>query len=807
MNESQDTIQHEHRLGPEELYHACSLARFGFTSTAELEPLSTTIGQDRALQAIEFGVEMKHGSFNLYVMGSPGLGRHTLVREALQGHAETAPNPSDWCYVGNFQRPHNPQILKVPAGIARQLRSDLRQLVEDLLVAIPAAFQGDEYQRRHQEIIEEFKAEEEAAAQELGRAAAERSIVLLRGPTGYTLTPQKDRKALSPEDFDALPQEEKEKFLASLEEMKRKLKETMSRVPEWQHRLQNRQRELDRETMKLTVTQFLAVIEKRYEEYANVVAYLQAVEADIIENVEQFRRLDESGEQIFSADDEAFHRYQINILVDNAETRGAPIVFEDNPTYQNLVGRIEHIAHMGTLLTDFTLIKAGALHRANGGFLVLDAEKLLMNPYAWDGLKRALNAQEIRIESLERQLSLVSTISLEPQPIRIDLKVVLIGSRQLFYLLKEYDPEFALLFKVAADFSEELPRENDNELLYARLIATLQHREGLRGIDRDGVARIIERSARQSYDAHKLSLHMGTLIDLLREADYQAAQRDQGMISVDDVQAALDAQAHRSSQIQEQLREQVLENVIRIDTSGSQLAQVNGLSYLELGDYAFGAPTRISATARLGSGELIDIERESEQGGSIHSKGVLILTSYLGERYAKHQPLSLSASLVFEQTYSYIDGDSASAAELCALISAIADIPIRQSLAITGSINQHGQMQAIGGVCEKIEGFFDLCEHRGLNGEHGVIIPRSNVRHLMLKKSLRDAATQGKFHIYAVDHVEQALELLTGMPAGQPDADGIYPEGTINHLVQLRLAEWIALRRHFAGASRESEEG
>ena len=806
MNKPQDNIHSEHRLGPDELYHACSLERFGFSSTAELEPLSTTIGQDRALEAIEFGVEMKHGSFNLFVMGSPGLGRHTLVREALQGHAATAHTPPDWCYVANFQRPHNPQMLQVPAGTARQLRADLRQLVEDLLLAIPAAFQGDEYQRRRQEIIDDFKSEEEAAAQALGRAAAERSIVLLRGPTGYTLTPQKDKKILSPEDFDALQEEEKEKFLASLEEMKQKLKETMSKVPEWQHRLQNRQRDLDRETMKLTVTQFLAVIEKRYEKYANVVAYLQAVEADIIENVEQFRRVDASGEQVFTADDEAFHRYQINILVDNAETRGAPIVFEDNPTYQNLVGRIEHIAHMGTLVTDFTLIKAGALHRANGGFLVLDAEKVLLNPYAWDGLKRALNAEEIRIESLERQLSLVSTISLEPQPIPIDLKVVLIGSRQLFYLLKEYDPEFALLFKVAADFSEELPRKDDNELLYARLIATLQHREGLREIDRDGVARVIERSARLSYDGHKLSLHMGTLIDLLREADYQAAQHGERMISAANVQAALDAQAHRTSQIQEKLREQVLENVIRIDTSGSQLAQVNGLSYLELGDYAFGAPTRISATARLGSGELIDIERESEQGGSIHSKGVLILTSYLGERYAKHQPLSLSASLVFEQTYSHIDGDSASAAELCALISAIADIPIRQALAITGSINQHGQMQAIGGVCEKIEGFFDLCQHRGLTGSHGVIIPRSNVRHLMLKQSLRDAAAEGKFHIYAVEHVEQALELLTGMPAGRPDADGIYPEGTINHLVQLRLAEWIALHRHFAGASREAED-
>lgn len=806
MSQTKNNVSNSFRLAPEELYHTCRLDRFDFSSTAELEPLSTTIGQDRALEAIEFGVEMQHGSFNLYVMGSPGLGRHTLVRDALKDHAGNAPTPPDWCYVANFKRPHNPRILQVPAGTAHQLQIDLRQLIEDLLVAIPAAFQGDEYQRRHREIVEELKSEEEAAAQELGRLAAERDIVLLRGPTGYTLTPQKDKKILSPDDFEALPKEEKEHFLESLEEMKAKLKETMSKVPQWQHRLQNRQRELDRETMKLTVTQFLAAIEKKYEEYANVVTYLQQVEADIIENVDQFRGIDADGEQAFSADDEVFLRYQINILVDNAETRGAPMVFEDNPTYQNLVGRIEHIARMGTLSTDFTLIKAGALHRANGGFLILDAEKVLANPFAWEGLKRALTAQEVRIESLERQLSLVSTISLEPQPIPTGLKVVLIGSRQLFYLLKEYDPEFALLFKVAADFSEELPRENENELMYARLIATLQHREGLREIDRDGVARIIEHSARLSEDGHRLSLHMGALVDLLREADYRAAQHDQLLIQSGDVQAALDAQAHRTSQIQEKLREQMLENTIRIDTEGSQLAQVNGLSYLQLGDYAFGAPTRISATARLGSGELIDIERESAQGGSIHSKGVLILTSYLGERYAKHQPLSLTASLVFEQTYSQIDGDSASAAELCALISAIADVPIRQSLAITGSINQHGQMQAIGGVCEKIEGFFDLCERRGLTGEQGVIIPRSNMRHLMLKTGIREATAEGTFSIYAIDHVEQALELLTGMPAGQPDANGIYPEGTVNHLVQLRLAEWIALHRHFAGALKNDGE-
>jgi len=790
-------------LPPDQLYKRSDLAGFDFASTADLKPLSTTIGQQRALEAIEFGVTMPHASFNLYVMGSTGLGRHTLVREALQEHADKGAAPSDWCYIANFQRPHTPRILQLPAGKGRALRTDLQQLIEDLLVAIPAGFQGDEYQRQHNEILEDFKQAEDEAARELGRLAAERNIALLRGPSGFTLTPQKDNKILSPKDFEALPEEEKERFHEALEEMKERLKKTMSKVPEWQHRVQHRLRELDRETMKLTVTQFMAGLEKKYSEYPRVLDYLAQIKTDLIENAEQFRRLDDSGQQTLSADDAVFRRYSINILVDNAETRGAPIIFEDNPTYQNLIGRIEHVAHMGTLHTDFTLIKSGALHQANGGFLILDAEKVLTKPFAWEGLKRVLQAQEIRIESVERQLSLVSTISLEPQPIPIRLKVVLIGSRRLFYLLKEYDAEFGLLFKVAADFSEELDREKDNELLYARLVATLQHREGLRAISRDGVERIIEHSARQAWDSGKLTLHIGSLVDLLRESDFQAGRRASTLVQQQDIQAAIEAQAYRASQVQEMLQEQTLKDVLRIDTKGSQLAQVNGLSFLQMGDYSFGAPTRISATARLGSGEVIDIERESEQGGPIHSKGVLILASYLGERYAKHQPLSLSASLVFEQTYSHIEGDSASAAELCALISAMADIPIRQSLAITGSINQHGQMQAIGGVCDKIEGFFDLCDKRGLNGKQGVIIPTANVRHLMLKQNLVDAAAAGQFHVYAVDHVEQALELLTGLPAGQADSNGIFPAGSINHRVQLRLAEWMALRQHYANPPRE----
>ncbi|MES9900617.1 MAG: ATP-binding protein [Sedimenticola sp.] len=786
-------------LASSQLYHPCDLEQLNFDSAADLAHLSESIGQERALGAIEFGVGMPHEGFNLYVMGSTGLGRHTLVRDALSKERETAKEINDWCYVANFQQPHTPHVLTLPAGAARQLHHDMRQLVEDLLDAIPAAFEGDEYRRRAKESTDNFKEKEDEAATRLGQKAAQKSIVLLRGPTGFTLTPEKEGKVLSGDDFEQLPGEEQRQLGEAMKEIKDDLKESMSQLPLWQQEMHRSLKLLDRETMELTVSQFISKMELQYSRYPKVVEYLGEVKRDIIENSELFRRQESAEESAPTADDPEFNRYTVNTLVDNAETQGPPMIFEDHPTYQNLIGRIEHLSHHGTLQTNFTLIKAGALHRANGGYLILDAEKLLTNPFAWDGLKRALKSREIRIESLERQLSLVSTISLEPQPIPINLKVILIGSRYLYYMLKEYDPEFGLLFKVTADFTEQLSREGGNELLFARLIATLQHREGLRDISRDGIARIIEHSSREAWDGEKLSLHMASLINLLQEADYCAGEAKSDQIRLEDVQAGIDAQEYRSNQLQEQIREQVLRGTLSIDTSGSQLAQVNGLSVLQLGDHSFGAPTRISATARIGGGEMIDISRETEQGGPIHSKGVLILTSYLGERYAKHQPLSVSASLVFEQTYGQIEGDSASAAELCALLSALGDLPIKQSMAITGSINQHGQVQAIGGVCEKIEGFFEICKARGLSGKQGVIIPETNVKDLMLKREVIEAAEQGLFNIYAIKHVEEAMELLTGLQAGVPNAQGIYPEGSINYRIQLRLAEWIALRQHYAG--------
>ena len=790
------TRRHPTQLAPEALRHACDATRFAFATTAELEPIPVTLGQDRALEAIHFGTEIAHAGYNLYVMGSTGLGRHTAVREALQARASARPPPADWCYVADFDRPHRPNALCLPAGRGRRLRHDLEQLVEDLLNALPTALQSDEYRRRAQEITDEFKQREEGAAEDLGHKAHERGIALLHTPTGYSLAPLRDGHLVNPTEFEQLPDEEQEQLRAAMEATKEELASALSRIPLWQREMRQRFRELEREVTRITVSQLLHELEQRYADLPEVLGYLAAVRADVIENNELFRPSGDGSP--VDASDGRFTRYRVNLLVDNSDANGAPIVYEDNPSYQNLIGRIEHVARLGTLTTDFTLIKAGVLHRANGGFLLLDAAKVLMSPFAWDGLKRALTAREVRIESLERLLSLAATTSLEPEPIPIDLKVVLIGERLLYYLLKAYDPEFGLLFKVTADFSEDFRRGPDGDLLYARLVATLQRRERLRPIDRAGVARIVEEAARRVEDAARLSLHIGRLLDLVREADHAAATAGSPTIGAEHVGTAIAAQDRRLGQIRERVHEAILRGTLMIDTRGVQLGQVNGLSVMQLGDFAFGAPTRISATARLGSGDVIDIEREVNQGGDIHSKGVLILSSYLASRYARHHPLSLHASLVFEQTYGEVEGDSASVAELCALLSAIGDVPLQQAIAVTGSVNQHGQVQAVGGVNEKIEGFFDICRARVLDGSHAVILPAANVDHLMLRDEVVAAAASGTFRLYAVRHVDEAMEILTGRPAGHPDAQGLYPEDSCNGRVQRRLIEWTALRQQYS---------
>jgi len=785
-------------LPAEALYTRCDPARLDFATTAELEPVEEMLGQARAIEAVTFGIGMRRQRYNLFLLGPAGIGKHWLARQFLDRQAKAAPVPSDWCYINNFDETGKPRALRLPAGRASRLRADMQRLVEELRVAIPAAFDSDDYRTRKQVIEQQFKERHEQTFSDIQKEARKKSIALIRTPAGIALGPMRKGEVLSAEEFRGLPQEEQERFKADMETLQQKLQETLRQVPKWDKDQREKVRELNREVTRFAVGHLIDEMRKDYQDLKNVLEYLGAAEADIIDNAQDFLSTGEApaGLPFLQPAEPSFTRYEVNVLIDNAALEGAPVVYEDNPTFPNLIGRVEHVSQFGALVTDFTLIKSGALHRANGGYLIVDALKVLTQPFAWEGLKRVLRAGEIRIESLGQILSLVSTVSIEPEPIPLDVQVVLLGERILYYLLSEHDPEFNELFKVAADFEEDMPITPENVPLYARLIASMAKHDDLRPFDKGAVARIIERSARIAGDAEKISAHLVLIGDLLREADYWSRTNGHDSVTAADVQNAVDAQIRRASRVRERINEEIERGTILIDTAGAVPGQVNGLSVLELGHYAFGRPTRITARVRLGAGRVVDIEREVKLGGPIHSKGILILSGFLGARYAPDRPLSLSASLVFEQSYGGVEGDSASLGELVALLTALAEVPVRQSLAVTGSVNQNGEVQAVGGVNEKIESFFDTCAGR-LDGSHGVVIPQANVRHLMLRHDVVEAAAAGKFHVYPVTTVDEAIALLTGVPAGERDAAGQFPEGSVNRRVEERLIVLAEKARKF----------
>ncbi len=782
------------------LYHRCDPQELAFETTAELPELTVAPGQQRAGDAVEFGINIARQGYNLFVMGPAGAGKHALVRQSLERKAASGAVPLDWAYVNNFAQPHKPLALALPAGRGQQLKHDMQQLMEELSLAIPAAFESDEYRSRFGQIDGEFNQRQEKALGELGKDAASQNIGLLRTPGGFSFAPLKDGEVIGAEDYAKLPGAEQERLEQTMSQLQVKLEKIFLQVRQWRRERRDKIRDLNREVTLFAVGQLMEEIKERYADLARVADYLKAVQQDVIENADDFRKSQDGAPApvMPAAEPASLRRYVVNVIVDHNRPDGSSVVFVDHPTYQNLVGRVEHIAQFGTLVTDFGLIKPGALHRANGGYLMLDAHKLLMQPFAWEGLKRALSTRQIRIESLGQMYSLVSTESLEPEPIPLDFKVVLFGERIWYYLLYAHDPDFRELFKVAADFEEHFPRNAQTHGLYARLVATIARRDGLLALERAAVARVIEQGARRSGDAKKLSANLQSLVDLLGEADFWARRGGRAQIAAEDVQQAIDAQLHRADRLRAQVHEAILRGTLMIDTDGAKVGQVNGLSVFELGNYAFGEPTRITATTRLGDGQVIDVQREVELGGALHSKGVMILASFLAARFSTNRPHSLAASLVFEQTYGTVEGDSASTGELCALLSSLAEVPILQSLAVTGSINQLGQVQAIGAVNEKIEGFFDVCLARGLNGSQGVIIPASNVDNLMLRGDVVQAVRDGTFSIYAVEHVDQAIELLTGVAAGAPDAAGNWPGASVNGRVAKRLHELADLRQKFA---------
>jgi lon-related putative ATP-dependent protease len=777
----------------------CDPQQLPFASAAEPR-LCEVLPQDRARGALAFGTAIERHGYNIYVLGSSGSGKRTLVQDYLKQKAASEQTPDDWCYVNNFPDPGKPRAIALPAGRGLGLQKDVEVLIDDLGNSIPAALESDEHKHHVKEIVQEAEGRQNQALQELGQKCMEQQIQLVHTPGGFVLAPLRDSEVLSPEEFQKLPAEERSRIEQAVVSLQGQLHELLEQFPKWHKETRDRIKELNREAARLAIGHLMEMIRQRYADLPQAVQYFHEMERDIIERVDEFQPAEESPAVslgLTQARNPSFDDYALNLLVDHSGTRGAPVIYEDHPSYHNLIGRVEHISEMGTLVTDFSLIKAGALHRANGGYLILDVRSLLQQPFAWEALLRALKARSVKIESLGESLSLISTVSLEPQPIPLDAKVVLLGDRLLYYLLYAYEPGFAELFKVAADFDEHIDRTPENCQRLASFLASLARHEHTRDLDRTGMARLMEHAARVAEDSEKLSVHARTLADVLQEADHWAGHEASAVIQDRHVRQAIEQQIQRADRVRQRIYEEIQRGSILIDTEGTRVGQVNGLSLIDLGNFCFGQPSRITATARLGRGEVIDIEREVKLGGALHSKGVLILSSFLASQYASNRPLSLSASLVFEQTYGMVEGDSASLAELCALLSALAGIGVQQSLAVTGSVNQLGQVQAIGGVNQKIEGFFDVCRRRGLTSNQGVLIPRSNLPHLMLREDVVEAAAAGNFRVFAVRTVDEAMSLLTGIPAGQRDAAGNFPEGSVNRRIESRLQELTDLRIQF----------
>ncbi len=787
-----------------ELRRTVDAKNLGFKTTAELEPMTGLIGQDRALRAIEFGATIKAADFNMFVLGPPASGKSTAVKAYLERKAKAEPTPDDWVYVNNFDTHNRPLALRLPHGRAKQLASGMVGAIDELRTTLPATFEGEDYQARRRAIDETFRSGQEDAFEALNRKAMGLNIAILRTPTGFAMAPTHEGKVVKPEVFNQLPEVMRKDVESKIEVLQTELEGILAQAPRVDKVRRGELSTLNAEIGAVTVRAALDDQMAAFGDLAEVLAFLAAAERDLIRNVGLF--LAPSGEDneivkqpADTSRDPRFRRYMVNPMVANGEApTGAPIVEDLNPTYGNLIGRIEHLAQMGTLVTDFLLIKPGTLHRANGGYLLIDARKLLLSPFAWEALKRTIKAREIRIEQPAETSGLMSTQTLDPVPIPLDLRVVLFGDRELYYLLAAHDPDFSRLFKVQADFDDSIARSPDNDKAYARVIASIVKEHKLRAVDAEGVARIIEEGARLADDREKLSIEIGRVADIVREADYWAGKSKHAAITRADVAKAIDEHIQRSGRLRDRAQETIERGIVLVDTEGAKVGQINGLSVLQLGDFSFGRPTRITARVRMGQGRVTDIEREVKLGGPLHSKGVMILWGYLAGRYAQDVPLALAASLVFEQSYGGVDGDSASSTELYALLSALSEVPIKQGLAVTGSVNQWGEVQAIGGVNEKIEGFFDVCKARKASGEQGVLIPAANVQHLMLREDVVEACAKGTFSIHAIASIDQGIEVLTGAKAGVRGPDGAFPAGTISRLVEDKLKAFAERARGFA---------
>ena len=800
-------------LTGEQVKATCDPALFHCDSTADLTPSGTIIGQDRALSALKFGLGIQRQGFNIYVAGPAGTGKTTVMKSFLEAHANQKPAPSDWCYVHNFRDPYCPRALAVPPGTGSALQGGMRHLVDGARRSIVQAFSGKEYGEKRSEMGVELNRKKESAFNIISEKAKEKGLLLKATQVGLVLTPAADGQPLTEEDYQSLSAEAKEELGKAREELSTELKEVIAELQNEEIAVQRRLEDYDREVAAFAIGHLFDELKSKYAELPQVVSYLDEVEKDITENFEQLRSegKPEGSDPITVAVQEqarkqAFRNYDVNVIVDNSELQGAPVILEMNPTFNNLFGRIEKEAQFGALYTDFTMIRGGSLHRANGGYLAVRIEDLLTNFQSWEGLKRTLRDDKLVIEEIGERLGYVVTKSLRPEPIPLDVKVVIIGEPMFYYMLLRADFEFRELFKVKADFDRQMEKTETNLKDYAAVLCRLCIEEDLRHLTSEALARIMEHSSRLADDRDKLSTMFSSIADIIREANFYAGEDGASLIEAQHIGKAVEQRVYRSNLIQEHVNEMIETNMVIIDIDGETVGQVNGLAVIDLGDFAFGRPSRITSSVGVGREGLIDIEREAKLGGRLHTKGVMILNGYIHEKYARDIPLSLSARLVFEQSYGEVDGDSASSTELYALLSRLAEVPVKQGIAVTGSVNQKGEVQAIGGINEKIEGFFEVCRAKGLKDTQGVLIPASNVRNLMLKDEVVDAIREGKFHVYPVRTIDEGMEVLTGVKAGRLLENGTFDPDSIHDRAQKRLLSLAEKLRDFSKGEEKPEQ-
>jgi len=778
----------------EKLRQVCDPLTTGCESSAEITTQGNIIGQERAVRALQFGLGIKEKGFNIFVAGMPGTGRTTAIERFLEMVAKDESVPADWCYVNNFRDSAHPHALRLPPGMAVEFREDMEGLTSAAVREIRNAFESEEYPAQREATLKSFEDQKQKLLEQINEEALQSGFLLQSSPLGVLTVPTSKGKPLSEEEFMSLSKSERDEIAAKQEALQGKIENGLRQAKGLDIKARAALQKLDESVARYAVNHLFEEVREKYQTVDEIPAFLEQVQDDIVANHDQFRSENEEAPvaglmPLAAIKGTAIRSYKVNVVVDNAELNGAPVILEMNPTYTNLFGRIEQEARFGALVTDFTLVRGGSIHRANGGYLVLPIEQVLRNPLSWESLKHALMNNKIVIEDAGDKLGLISTRSLQPEPIPLNVKVILIGRPDIYHLLLAYDDSFIELFKVKADFDTRMDRTNENIREYAAFVSSLCTLENLKHLDSSAIARLVEHGSRLVEDQNKLSTHFGEISDVIREASYYASLDGATCVMDTHIRKAIDERFYRSSMIRERIQEMIEQDVIKIDVQGKKVGQVNGLSVLQLGDISFGQPSRITVSIGLGKGGVVNVEREAEMSGPTHTKGVLILTGYLDQTFAQDKPLSLNARLVFEQNYGGVDGDSASSTELYAILSALSDAPIKQGIAVTGSINQKGEVQAIGGVNEKIEGFYAVCEAKGLTGEQGVMIPDSNVTNLMLKQELVDAVQAGKFHIWSVKTIDEGIEVLTGIPAGEKREDGSYPEGSINALADRRLFE------------------